>query len=193
MQAANGPNANVKCYRVNLASRRTAYTLFELLLVMALLCIVAAMAAPHMRNFARGREAGDAAQQFVSVAQWAHTQAIARGEVYRINVDVPSKTYWLTVQRDGSFVTPGEEFGRRFSFPDSVTVECDFQQQTDGSYVEFEPTGRTDEGNLRLTPSTGDVVQISCLTTTEQFQIYPKDQQIPWGVHHTAKFGGTNP
>jgi prepilin-type N-terminal cleavage/methylation domain-containing protein len=183
------------CPGENTACPRTGYTLIELVLVMLLLCIVAGLAAPQMRNFARGRQAGDAAEQFVSVARWARTQAIARGEVYRINVDLPSKTYWLTVQREGAFVRPEEDFGQKFAFPDTVAVDCDFQQQPDGTYAEFEPTGRTDEGSLRLTSSTGDMVQVSCLSTTDQFQICPKDQQAPWGVHHTAKFivGGQNP
>ena len=70
-----------------------------------------------------------------------------------------------------------------FSFPTTVTVECDFQTQQDGTYVEFEPSGRTDEGNLRLTSSSGDVINIGCLATTDQFLIYPSGQQVAWGQH----------
>ncbi len=75
-------------HRDNLARRRSGYTLFELVLVMAVLLIAAGMAAPSLRNFARGRDAGDAAEQFVAVARWARTQAIAQGAVYRLNVDL---------------------------------------------------------------------------------------------------------
>jgi type II secretion system protein H len=167
---------------------RTGYTLIELVLVMALLTLVAGLAAPSLRNFVRGRESGEAARQFIAVAQWARSQAVTRGEVYRLNVDAASKTYWLTVQRDGKFDSLGEEFGRTFSFPGTVGVDCDFQTQPDGTYVEFEPTGRTDEGNLRLTSSTGEVITIGCLTTTDQFQIYPPSQAVAWGQHHPANF-----
>ena len=168
-------------------TRPTAgYTLIELVLVMALLCLAVGLAAPSLRDFFQGHQAQNGAEQFVAVAQWARAQAITRGEIYRLNVDAPSHRYWLTVQRGGQFVPPGEEFGSRFDFPDGISVECDFPSHPDGAYVEFEPSGRADEGNLRLTGSDGTVVQLGCQTNTDQFEVYPQGQTVAWGVHHGA-------
>ena len=105
--------------------RRSGYTLLELLLVMMLLCILAAMTAPVFRGFASGREVTNVARHMVAIAQWAQTQSITRSEVYRLNFDLSQKTYWLTVGHGAVFDPLGEEFGRTFSIPNSVAIDVD--------------------------------------------------------------------
>lgn len=99
---------------------RTGFTLIELLLVLALLCLVVAAAAPALSEFARGSGASDCAAQIVSLTRYARTQAISEGAMYRLNFDPVNRTYWLTVQRGGQFVSPADDFGQLFAAPNVV-------------------------------------------------------------------------
>lgn len=151
---------------------RAAFTLLELILVMAIIGITIAMAIPSLHGFAQGRRPGECAEQIVSLANWARTQAIARGLVYRLNVNPASRTYWLTVEQDDGTVSAlGEEFGRVFTAPDGVTLSWDVAPQPDGQYVRFTPTGRCDPGNIYITDGHGQPVQISCYTPSEMYHV----------------------
>ena len=74
------------------------FTLLELVLVLVVLAIMAGIAAPTLRGFARGRNVPDAAAQLVTLTRWAHAQAIAEGRVYLLNLDPAGGKYWLTVE-----------------------------------------------------------------------------------------------
>src|SRR5580765_396353 len=88
------------------------FTLLELVLVLLILCIAAAASAPSLVGWGRASAVRDAGDQFLSVARWARTQALAESTVYRLNVDANSGTYWVTVQQGMNYVPPGNEYGR---------------------------------------------------------------------------------
>ena len=44
-------------------------------------------------------------------------------------------------------------------------------QQPDGTYIEFRPTGRSDTGTIRLTDEEGNVKEVTCDTPTELFHV----------------------
>jgi len=48
---------------------------------------------------------------------------------------------------------------------------------TSTTYVEFQPTGRSDQVQIRLTDRTGQVTQIACDSATELFHILPAGQE----------------
>ena len=145
-------------------------------MVMAILCVVVAMAAPSIREFGRGRGGVDCAAQIIALTRWARTQAVTEGAVYRLNFDAANRSYWVTVERYGYFESPGSEFGRLFTAPDSVErMECTAPYTPDGQYVQFWPTGRTDPGSIRLTDSRGEVTEIVCRSATELFHVVNPD------------------
>jgi type II secretory pathway pseudopilin PulG len=157
-------------------SRRSAFTLLELVAIMAILCVLVALASPAIRDFARGRGGVDCAAQIVALTRWARTQAVTEGAVYRLNFDANSRSYWVTVERYGYFESPGQEFGRIFTAPDSVErLECTAELSAEGQYVQFWPTGRTDAATIRLTDSRGEVTQIVCPSATELFHVVNAD------------------
>jgi prepilin-type N-terminal cleavage/methylation domain-containing protein len=174
------------------ARHPAAFTLLELVLVMLIMCIVTAMAAPSLSNFGRGRKASNCATQIVALTDWAHTQSITRGLTYRFNLDPKANAYWLTSEQpQGGFDTLPEEFGRVFQAPDGVKVDWDAPTQVDGRYVAFRPTGRVDLGatpvvttnqqlapgvTIRVTDPDGQVTVIVCPSPTEVFQILPAGQ-----------------
>jgi hypothetical protein len=141
---------------------------------------------PVMRNFARGRKLSDAAVQVMSLANYARTQSVAQGKNYRLNFDPQAGAYWLTARTYDQFQELGNELGQRFTLPEGVRMECDFQQQQQqgqdpGLYIEFRPSGRIDP-NLQPTDASGAIIvklsdndgtlkQIVCDTPTELFRI----------------------
>src|SRR5690349_8323376 len=102
------------------------FTLLELLLVLVIIAIVTAIAAPSLSGFGRGRRLDNASTRLLAVAQWARTQSISEGRIYRLYLDSTSRTYWLMVQLDdGTFDYLGKEFGRVFTLPDDVQMTAD--------------------------------------------------------------------
>ena len=77
------------------------FTLLELILVMVILSTVLAMAAPSLRGFFASRKTHDTAAQILALTQFARSQAISEGIVYRLNFDTRQRTYWLTAQQAG--------------------------------------------------------------------------------------------
>ena len=158
-----------------------AFTLLELIVVMAIISIAIAMAVPSLHGFAQGRRAGNSADQITALLQWAHTQSITRSEAYRFNLDPGAGTFWITVEKDdGTVAPPAEEFGRTFTAPDGVTLSWDAPRQQDGQYIRFLPTGRTDPSTISVTDASGKVTQITCESATELFhRVADSDRQSP--------------
>ncbi len=65
--------------------RRTAhaqpgFTLMELIVVLALLTMTAALAAPQLAGFVRGRASNEECRRLLSATEFARSEAVARGE-----------------------------------------------------------------------------------------------------------------
>jgi prepilin-type N-terminal cleavage/methylation domain-containing protein len=174
----------------NTAAHKSAFTLIELVLVMLVIAITMAMAAPSLSNWGRGGRLRDAGDQFLSVARYARTQAIAEARVYRLNVDPQTNTYFLTAQDGQQFVEIGGSFGKRFTLPDGCRIAMQPLQAIaaasptanatntsvppaqPGTACDFYPNGRTQPVHVRIANSeTGDAVDISCPTPAEQFAL----------------------
>ena len=77
------------------APGRAAFTLIELILVMALLVIVIAVAAPSLANFFRGRTIDSEARQLVSLARYGQSRAVSEGVPMVLWLDTKRGTYGL--------------------------------------------------------------------------------------------------
>ena len=143
----------------------------ELVMVMVVICTVLAMAAPSLRGFFSSRRTTDAAADIVALTQLARSLAASEGRVYRLNLDPQEKTYWLTVQEQGTFEKISTEFGRVFKLPDgtSLTWQEPVMGETPG-YVQFYPNGITDPVAIRLEGPQGETVDIVCPSATESFE-----------------------
>ena len=153
--------------------RRTTsgFTLIELLMVMAVLAIVVALAAPNLFNFAMGRRVFDEATHVVAIANYARTQAISEGRPYRLNFD-QGGTMWLTAPDDnGQFSDITDpEFGAHVTPPDGIRLEVTLPKQPDGGmYVIFLPTGRCQPATIVVRDNNGGSVTVTCDSPTEVF------------------------
>lgn len=148
------------------------FTLLELVLVMAIIAILAAIAVPKLSGFNRGRRLGNAGSQVLALGNWARGKAINDGVVYRLNIDAGNGTYWVTIQQDdGTFANADEEDVNQL-LPADITMATDIQPQTDGTYFEFQPSGRVSTGTIRLIDSAnGQEIDIGSLSATEILHI----------------------
>jgi Tfp pilus assembly protein FimT len=187
-----------------MSSRRSnlaAFTLLELVLVLAVITVMVGMVLPRLSSFSRGRSVGNAANQIVALANWAHAQSVSRGVNFRLNIDPAKRSYWLTMQNGASYETMlqsqtalqngpqssnqtptqyaqvGEDWGQSFVAPDGVNLACSVAPQPDGTYIEFRPNGRCDPGTVQLTDANGKVIEIGCLSATEEFHVLSDDER----------------
>jgi prepilin-type N-terminal cleavage/methylation domain-containing protein len=102
------------------AARRrdhAAFSLLELILVMAILALASGMAAPSLGRFSRGRVALDSAAQLLAVIQYAQDRAINTGAAHRLELDASAGTYRVTVADRGVFIAMQTQQGRTFTLP----------------------------------------------------------------------------
>jgi len=156
---------------------REGFTLLELILVMLILSTVLAMAAPSLRGFFGSRKTHDEAARLLALTQFARSQAISEGIIYRLNFDTSERTYWLTSQQTGVFEELKTEFGTVFTFPNDITVELEDVDKDDNEmFFAFTPQGTITAGTIRLIDRRGLVLEITCPTVTESFSIVERDQ-----------------
>ena len=177
------------------AVRKAGFTLLELILVMMLAAIVLSLAAPSLRVFANARPIANAAAQFVTLTNYARSQAISEGRTYRLNLDPDKGLFWLTAQEGGLFQPLQQEFGRVFSLPEGTKTDwltppagstgmtipgLQLSGQTDtpdasgtdaNTSIAFYPDGHTETSDLRLTDRRGNTLNIVCFSPTERFRV----------------------
>ena len=147
-------------------------TLLELILVMVILSTVLAIAAPSLRGFFASRRLDSAAAQILALTQWARSQAISEGVVYRLNFDTRDRTYWLTAQKAGVFESLDTEMGQVYTVPQDVELELeDIDQKDREVFLAFTPHGTATAGVVRLTDRSGRVLEVGCPSLTEPFSI----------------------
>jgi len=139
---------------------------------MIILSTVLAMAAPSLRGFFGSRKTNDEAARILALTQYARSQAISEGVVYRLNFDTRQRTYWLTAQQSGAFEKLKTEFGRIFTFPNDITAELEDTAKDDNDvFLEFTPQGTVTAGTVRLIDRRGLVLEVTCPTVTESFSV----------------------
>jgi Tfp pilus assembly protein FimT len=72
--------------------------LIELIFVMVILAIGAALVAPHMGSFFRGRVANSEARRMLALVHLAQSRAVAEGVPVLLWIDTKTSTYGLRVQ-----------------------------------------------------------------------------------------------
>ncbi len=158
-------------------ARAKGFTLLELILVMLILSTVLAMAAPSLRGFFGSRQAQDTAAQILALTQFARSQAISEGVIYRLNFDTRDRVYWLTAWKSGAFEELETEFGQVFTLPKDMAMELEDVDEEEGDvYVEFTPQGTVTAATIRLIDRRGRALEVSCPSITESFSIVESEE-----------------
>ena len=157
--------------------RGKGFTLLELILAMVILSTVLAMAGPSLRGFFASRKTHDTAAQILALTQFARSQAISEGIIYRLNFDTRQRTYWLTAQQAGAYEELKTEFGRVFELPKDIVMELEeMDQEEDETFLKFTPQGTVTAGTVRLIDRAGRALEITSPTVTESFSISEIEQ-----------------
>ena len=177
MSEALLPNRRARWVGRPPALSRGGFTLLELIVVLGLVGVLLALAAPSLHGFFASRQTADAAAQMLALTQLAGSRSAAQGCVYRLNIDPKTNTYWLTYQQGGAFVNLSCEFGRCFQLPEGTTMHI---QCPSGNmpvpYIEFHPNGRTEEAMIELVGRQGEAYQVTCESVTEAFRIVTAEE-----------------
>jgi prepilin-type N-terminal cleavage/methylation domain-containing protein len=153
-------------------TQRRGMTLLELILVMLILSTVLAMAAPSLRGFFASRRIDDTAAHILALTQYARSQAISEGIVYRLNFDTRDCTYWLTAQKAGAFESLNTEVGQVYTLPKDIKLELENIEQKDRDvFIAFTPHGTMTDGTIRLIDQGGRTLEVDCPSVTESFSI----------------------
>ncbi|SDS36988.1 GspH/FimT family protein [Opitutus sp. GAS368] len=97
-----------------------AFTLIELLLVLALLAIVTALAAPRMISFFRGRALNEEGRRLLALTHYAQSRAVAEGVPVVLWLDPATGTYGQNIQPG---FTAHDDRASTFSLESSLTLE----------------------------------------------------------------------
>jgi prepilin-type N-terminal cleavage/methylation domain-containing protein len=193
--------------------QNSGFTLIELILVMLIIAIAAAVVAPALGRFTAGRSVDNLSRQIVGLARYARVQAISEARTYRLNFDQGTRQFWLTADSGAGTFTPlKDDFSSRYTAPDGIRLQVQItpqpntnllvpqtvqQQQvpqsptslngqqagaagaimqnlhTQGDYIEFQSTGRSDPATITLTDAGGHTIQVACPSATEMFEVVP--------------------
>lgn len=147
--------------RIAKSARRrsnSAFTLIELILVMALLAIVAGVAAPRMVSFFRGRTLDVEARRILALTHYGQSRAISEGVPVVLWFDTQNGAYGLEIQ--AGFVEEDDK-ALHFTVDPELNIEADLMDGAVASDFQEEVWGLPqDKAVIRFTPD-GFIDEIS--------------------------------
>jgi type II secretion system protein H len=88
---------------------RRAFTLIELIFVLALLVIITSIAVPRMSGFIRGRALDSESRQLIALMHAAQSRAVSEGMPMMLWIDPTAGRYGLTAETSGKNGDSGAE------------------------------------------------------------------------------------
>jgi len=160
---------------VRSASRQSGFTLFELILVVVIIALIAGMAAPSLRNWRRGASLRDASDDFLGATRAGRTAAAMSSIEYQLNIDSQSGRYWLSPtdsqQQQQQQSATIDDYSSPMSLPQGARIVAVDPSRQPMSAIRFDPTGRTDPASVTITAADGSTVTMECRTPVEDFVV----------------------
>ena len=162
-----------------------AFTLIELVLVMALLCIVVTVGAPLLSRFFQGQTVAGEGQRFLAMTRYGQSRAVSEGVPMILRIDPSDGTYDLKPQEgfsSASAVAPADNdtgkpmgTGKDLSFqlPERLKFIVDpavtlLNQQM---MIRFAPDGGIDENSIcRVVIRHNEGMELAIEVGENQFQ-----------------------
>lgn len=161
--------------------QRAAFTLIELILVLALLAIVTSLVAPSLSRFFRGRTINSEARQLLSLTHAGQSRAVSDGFPVLLWIDSQQGQYGLQLEgtsqngKSDEVDPKAEEFALgdslKLDAPDAATTTLNGRSVV---AIRFLPDGSADETSpkaLRLTSAQGDVLWLMESTNRLSYEI----------------------
>jgi type II secretion system protein H len=115
------PAADASDFRLA-SSQSRAFTLVELILVMALLGIVLAVGAPALGRFFQGRTLDSEARRFLALTHYARNRAVSEGVPMVLWLDPEERTYGLRAETS---YTDVDSRAVEFALAEGIDIEPD--------------------------------------------------------------------
>jgi len=161
-----------------------AFTIIEILIVVALLAIAAMMAVPMMSS-AASIQIDSAANMIAADLEYAKSMAISRGQKFSVVFDKTTETYQIKDQ-DGAVIPHPVKKGfsyvidfrndRRLNRVDIVDANFDGTNE-----VKFDYLGSPYNGNAPPTPLNSGVVSLQAAGATKTIRVEPVTGYISIG------------
>src|SRR5688500_2696160 len=149
-----------------------AFTLLELVLVLVVLSVALAAAAPSMQGWSRGSKQRDAAEQFLAVTRGARVKAAADATMHRVYVDAQAGRYWIAAQSGTEFLPLGTSLGQIYELPEGNRIEVTDPGGQRMQYIDFFPSGRTVPARVSIISAIDDRrIVIECPSPSESFAL----------------------
>lgn len=126
---------------------KKGFTFVELLIVVILLGVVAALSIPNFRNSYYNFLLSDTSHNITYFMRYAQARSISERLPHRLNFNLDRSKYWLTKRSDSleeQFERLKGKFGRVFAINDNLTLECESME------INFHPDGKIDKINIYL-------------------------------------------
>jgi prepilin-type N-terminal cleavage/methylation domain-containing protein len=181
--------------------QQPGFTLLELILVMMIICIVLGIASPSLRGWSKESALRNAAEDLLTTARLARTQAITTGKTHRLCIPLDGG-YYLMVLEGTEFVPVPSDFGfapdlalnfrielakdplagmdPRLGSPSGMgasrsrlgdTQDMLSSSASDQPCIDFFATGRTEPARIRVVSELSGSIEIACASPAEPFEI----------------------
>ena len=163
------------------ARQLRAFTLIELILVMVIISIALAFAAPTLRGWGQGQKLRNATDQFIAATGYARSQAVTNASMYAVEINSSENTFAVkAVDAMGVRTDAPGEPGRVTTLPESfkitlisgggVTAGGDAATAAGGQVLLFYPDARATPAVIQIESPTGEISKIESQAPAEPFR-----------------------
>ena len=147
MMSPTGTSRRIK------ARRNGAFTLIELVLVMAILIVVLSMTATSLTSFFKGRALEAEGQRFLALTRYAQNRAVSEGLPMSLWIDPEQRKYGLGITAN---YVEADDQAKEFSLGKDLEIKVDWlsaallRPRGEELILKFLPDGSIDETNPEL-------------------------------------------
>lgn len=118
---------------------RAAFTMIELLLVVLILSVIAALAVPNFSHSYAKIQLRNNVYDIANLMRYAQSRAVIRNKTMRLQIDLTTKKYWIEEQVEDGFQSFSGRMGGKYSVISGASIE----QEHD--HILFYPDGRIEK------------------------------------------------
>ena len=160
-----------KIKMISRIGNRRAFTLVEMLVVLAIMAMIMAISLPFTAGFGKGLKIKTTAKAIVGMMSVARSNAVTFRKNYSVVFDVKKGQYWIEDD-------VGRVYEKKYPLPSSVKFEVKGGDKIDpitfeNDKVTFKPSGSTEgpSGSVTITDNQGGSRTISATETTGKITI----------------------
>jgi Tfp pilus assembly protein FimT len=140
-----------------------------MVLVLLVIALLMAVAAPSLRGWSRGSKLRDAAEGVLTATRYARSQAISAAAVHRLEIDRAQATYRITKVRGTELVPVDGSFGQPMRLSSDFRIDVARVDANASGVIEFFPNGRVTPARIRVTASWGEAMDLEAQFAAEPF------------------------